>query len=300
MRRLFFALAVFLAVGCSKQGGGVMENSRAPDVAPTKKLVVVATIAPMYCFARNVAGDLADVEMIVPAGVSPRGFQPSPDQLSKISAADVVVENGFGFEPWMDKLEAAGLKPGAVRVIAARGTGPGIPGLPGDPNTAPGDAPVDPSKPVDPHVWLDPLMAIKEAQNIRDALAARDPAHADEYFANENRYEATLRDLDVEVGQMTVDISRRRLVCVGDAFSYFLSRYQFAVAGVVQTGAEAASAAREKKADGVIAPAGTGILNINGLRVVIADPMENGPASADFYERQTRANTAALRQGLMQ
>ncbi len=67
------------------------------------------------------------------------------------------------------------------------------------------------SGPPDPHVWLDPVMAIKEVQNIRDALMARDPAHADDYLANENRYEAALRDLDDEVGRMTVDIPKRRL-----------------------------------------------------------------------------------------
>ena len=50
-------------------------------------------------------------------------------------------------------------------------------------------------------------MAIKEVQNIRDALMARDPAHANDYLANENRYEAALRDLDDAVGRTTVDIA---------------------------------------------------------------------------------------------
>jgi zinc/manganese transport system substrate-binding protein len=254
----------------------------------------------MYCFTKNIAGDLADVEMIVPPGLQSRGFTPSPQEVQRILQADIVVENGFGFETWMDHLVENGLKPGAIRVLAARGTGPPIPGLPGDPDTPPGNAPADPTQPADPHVWLDPLMAIKEVQNIRDALMARDPAHANDYLANENQYEATLRDLDDEIGRTTVDITKRRLLCVTPAFTYFLSRYEFPVAGAVPTPADALAAA--KTADGVLVPMGadTGILNGKGLRVVIADPMESGPASTDFYEQATRANANALREGLSQ
>jgi ABC-type Zn uptake system ZnuABC Zn-binding protein ZnuA len=244
----------------------------------------------MYCFTKNVAGDLADVEMIVPPGVPARGFEPTARQQQEILRADLVVENGFGFEPWIDKLVTQGLKPGATRVIAARGTGPGIPGLPGDPNTPPGDSPPDVSEPPDPHVWLDPLMAIKEVQNIRDALMARDPVHADEFLANENRYEATLRDLEDEVGRMTVAIPKRRLLCVDKTFTYFLSHFEFPTA---KPGDEADAVLELVNTD----PKGW---HLKGSRFVKADPMECGPASTDFYERVMRANAEALREGLAQ
>lgn len=279
MRKLSCVVGLCLVAACSKPAPAQ------PQATPVKqRLLVMATIAPMYCFTKNVAGDLADVEMIVPPGVEASGFQPSPEQVQRILQADIVVENGFGFEGWMDRIEAGGLKPGAVRVIAARGAGPGVPGLSGDPDSPPGDAPAFESGPPDPHVWLDPVMAIKEVQNIRDALMAHDPANADEYLANENRYEAALRDLDDEVGRLTVDIPRRRLYCPDRTFSYFLSRYQFTVVDA-------------QKADAVLAT--KRILNGTGLPIVIADPMESGPASADFYEKTTRANAEAMRKGLM-
>ena len=281
MTKLFCVLVICLAAACSTL------DAASPSPAP--KLLVLATIAPMYCFAKNVAGDLADVEMIVPPGVQSRAFEPSAKDLKKISQADIIVENGFGFESWMDQLVARGaLKPGTLRILAARGTGPGIPGLPGDPDTPPGDAPLASSGPPDPHVWLDPVMAIKEVQNIRDALMARDPDHADDYLANENRYESTLRDLDDEVGRITVDIPKRRLFCTTEAFSYFLSRYEFQVAKSTD------------EPDGILTTRGSGFSILSGKRlpVVIADPMESGSASTDFYEKTTRANAEALREGL--
>jgi len=291
MRKLLCALGVCLAAGCSKQSA---------TVAPKPKLHVLATIAPMYCFAKNVAGDLADVDMIMPAGVSPKGYAPTDEDVRKIMQADVIVENGFGFEDWMDRLEAKGLKQGAVRVIAARGTGPGIPGLPGDPNTPPAPAPdtsgssdgaaPELSGPPDPHVWLDPMMAIHEVQNIRDALMKADPVNANDYLANENRYESALRDLDDEVGRLTVVITKRRLLCTDTTFTYFLSRYEFPVMKDADT------------AVAVLAPAGVdaSAWKEKGMRVIVADPLESGPASTDFYETRTLANAKALAQGLMQ
>ena len=304
MRNFICALAILLAAGCSRQGEGAATSGGTPAPAsspPAKKLLVMATIAPMYCFAKNIAGNLADVEMIVPPGDDPRTFVPSQEEAARIMQADMVVENGFGFEGWMDRIEARGLKPGAIRVLAARGTGPGIPGLPGDSDSPPGAGPDFTAGPPDPHVWLDPLMAIKEVQNIRDALMARDPKNADEYLANENQYEAALRELDDDVGLVTVDIASRSFVCLGNSFTYFLSRYQLPVAAAANTPGEAIQAARQKKADAILAPKGTdaAILNGTGLRLVIADPMECGPASTDFYEKETRANAEALREGLM-
>ncbi len=232
--RVGWLVGILLAVGCSRQAAdtGAAAPSPWPTATPPEKLLVLATFAPMYCFTKHVAGDLADVEMIVPPGVPSGKFEPGPDQVNRIMQADVVVENGFGFEPWMDKIEAQGLKPGAIRIIAARGTGPGIPGLPGDPDSPPSDVNFPPGQRTDPHVWIDPIMAIKEVQNIRDALMARDPAHANQYLANENQYEADLRDLDDEVGQMTVDIPKRNVICEDTTFLYFLSRYQFTVVNV--------------------------------------------------------------------
>jgi ABC-type Zn uptake system ZnuABC Zn-binding protein ZnuA len=278
MRKVVCALGICLVAGCFKQGEGTGNATPAPDPAPPAKLLVMATIAPMYCFAKNVAGDLADVQMI--------GSAPSAADLSH---ADLIVQNGFGFEKRLDQFVAQGLVDGSKRVLAARGTGPGVPGLPGDPNTPPGNAPPDFSGPPDPHVWLDPVMAVKEVQNIRDALMARDPKNADQYLANENQYEAKLRDLDDEVGRMTVDISKRRLVCPDATFSYFLSRYEFTVAQ------------DPRDADAIVLATGTapGKPNDKSLPTILLDPMETGPAAADFYEKTTLANAQALRQGLI-
>ena len=214
----------------------------------------MATFQPIYCLTKNIVGDLAEVEMLVPEkGVV--GYAPSAADLKKLSRADVIVENGFGFEPWLDALIPGVLKPGAIRIVAARGIPPLPASLAGSSN---------------PCVWLDPLLAIAELQNIRDGLMAQDPAHADDFLVNENRYETALRDLDDEVGQATVDLPKGRMP---DEFAYFVRRYE-------------------------LSPNAGDMSNGHPFSAVRADPMESGPASADYYETVTRANVAELRKGL--
>src|SRR5438128_1891968 len=69
--------------------------------AAEPKLHVLATFPPMFCFTKNVAGDAADVEMLLPPNAEPHNYALSPGDLKKIARADVIVENGLGVESWL-------------------------------------------------------------------------------------------------------------------------------------------------------------------------------------------------------
>ena len=69
---------------------------------------IVATTTILGDIARNVVGDKADVEVLMPVGVNPHDFQPSSQQVAAIQRADLVVANGLGLEAGLhDVLEAA-------------------------------------------------------------------------------------------------------------------------------------------------------------------------------------------------
>ena len=70
---------------------------------PAKPLVV-ATFYPLYEFSRQVAGDRAEVVSLVPPGVEPHDWEPSPQNVVQVQKARLFVYNGAGFEPWVDKL----------------------------------------------------------------------------------------------------------------------------------------------------------------------------------------------------
>src|SRR6476619_6152276 len=84
-----------------------------------RKLRVLTTFLPLYCFAANVAGDTAEVENLLPANVSPHDYQFSRRDLQKVQRADLVIQNGTGLEAWLEKLLKTSGKDKTVRAATA-------------------------------------------------------------------------------------------------------------------------------------------------------------------------------------
>lgn len=53
---------------------------------------------------RQVAGDRLTVDTLMPLGVDPHSFEPTPADVAKVSASTVLVTNGVGLEAFLDKL----------------------------------------------------------------------------------------------------------------------------------------------------------------------------------------------------
>jgi len=66
------------------------------------KLRVVATIFPVADFISNIAGNKVDLVTLVPAGVSPHGFEPTADQVKSLAEAHLLIMNGAGLESWVE------------------------------------------------------------------------------------------------------------------------------------------------------------------------------------------------------
>ncbi len=69
----------------------------------SEPLAVVASIYPLGFFAERIGGDLAEVEFLVSPGFENHGFVPTASDLRLLEAADLVIMNGLGLEPWMER-----------------------------------------------------------------------------------------------------------------------------------------------------------------------------------------------------
>ena len=99
------------------QAAGTTEEA----ATPAEKLKVETSFYPMYEFARNVGGDLADVELLVPAGTEPHDWEPTPQDIAKIEEADLLVYNGAGMESWVDQVLDASANGDLLAVEASKG-----------------------------------------------------------------------------------------------------------------------------------------------------------------------------------
>jgi ABC-type Zn uptake system ZnuABC Zn-binding protein ZnuA len=195
-------------------------------------LRVVASFTVLGDFVRQVGGDAVAVTTLIGPGVDAHTYDPAPADLVALEGADVVVENGFGFEPWLDRFLAA-TQPDAVRVVASDGITPLKIGEAGTPGAGQEGETATEHGEIDPHVWHDVANAVVMVQNIRDGLAAADPAHAARYARNAGAYLATLQALDAWVRQQvaTLPPERRKLVTNHDTFGYFAHAYGFQILG---------------------------------------------------------------------
>ncbi len=200
--------------------------SQAEQASRTKTtLRVIAAETYVADMAQNVAGDRLKIEVLMPIGVDPHTFEPTPADVAKVADSDVLIINGAGMEAFLDKLlqNAGGQH---QRIEASAGL------TPRQPNESEIN---DPTHASDPHFFLDPNNAIRYVENIRDGLSQADPTGAAAYRANADAYIARLKELDRWIADRAKEVpeANRLLVTNHDNFGYFADRYGFNVIGTV-------------------------------------------------------------------
>lgn len=212
------ALAALMLGGCQDT----------PKVEPARPLVV-ASFYPLYDFARQVAGDRAEVVSLVPTGVEPHDWEPSPRDVARVEKAAVFVYNGAGFDPGVERL-AKNAPAGRTVVVEATA---GLPllavDLPGHEKEHGGKGHTRAKTEQverDPHVWLDPLLARAQVETIRAGLAKADPSNAAHYAARAAAYTARLTSLHDAFAAGLAECRRREIVVSHAAFTYLAHRYK--------------------------------------------------------------------------
>ena len=127
---LLGVLVLATACGDSDRSSERLEATATPALVATQEpvsvdqtsepLKVIATIYPLGYFAERVGGDLADVTVLVEPGLEAHGYELTASELQDLGDADVVVMNGIGLEPWMNRaIEAVEDQLSAIVVEAA-------------------------------------------------------------------------------------------------------------------------------------------------------------------------------------
>jgi zinc transport system substrate-binding protein len=200
------ALASLLLAGCASHQAQPAQGGR---------MKAVATFYPMYDVLKSVGGDKVEASSLVPNGVEPHDYDPTPKQIVDLGDAGVVVELGIGFDSLEGKL-ANGIGKGAVVVNASRGV-----------SLAEGGQEDPTAAGVDPHVWVSPRRMIIITENVRKGLDEADPSGSTYYDANAAAYEAKLRELDSEFTAGLSNCSKPVILTSHNAFGYLASDYGF-------------------------------------------------------------------------
>lgn len=171
---------------------------------------VAVTIPPQVYLTQRIAGDLAQIESMVPPGASPHGYEPRPSQMAALSKADLYLGIGVEFEKtWLPRL--LGANRGVTVVDVSAGTmelkAPGHHHGEHDEEHGHGEHQAENEKELehgsrDPHVWLAPMQVKQVAENIADALTKADPDNAGLYAANLTAFQQELDSLHREIATL--------------------------------------------------------------------------------------------------
>ncbi len=236
--------------------------------ASTAGVPVAASLYPLAEFARRIGGDRVTVRALVPPGVAPHDYEPTPKDLTILLRVKLFIYSGAGFEPLAAKLLAQ-VPEGTVTVDATEG----LPLL-----AARGG--------LDPHVWLDPVLAQHQAARILEGLIRADPDGRVTYEANAAGLRTELDALHREFARVLSRCARREFITSHAAFGYLARRYGLQMIPISGPSSEAEPSARRLAA--VVRRA-----RQHAIRVIYVDPLASARA-AETVAREAGAAVAAL------
>lgn len=180
------------------------------------KLQIVCTSFPAYDFAREIAGDRAELTLLIKPGSEVHSYEPTPKDMIRIQESDLFICNGGESEQWAKTLITPELN--AIYMMGCVDTVE---------ESADGIYNAEDGEPeLDEHVWTSPLNAIKISEEICNALCKLDTDNAEAYKTNFAAYKAQLMALDREFRQVIKNSGKHTLV-FADRFPmrYFALEY---------------------------------------------------------------------------
>ena len=283
-RRVWLCVAVLLmitAVSCRNR----------EDSGPGKQtgqLKVVASLFPLYDFARAVGGGNADIALLLPPGVEPHSFEPKPADMVMLNRADIFIYTNRYMEPWVEDLLKGTDRSRFLTVDASRGVD--FFKRTDRKNADAGRLHMTlhaPEEGVDPHIWLDFGNAKMMVDTIRDAFIVRDPAHREAYISNAEQYRAKLDALDGKYRNALSGCRKRTMVDGGHAtFGYLARQYGLAYVAAYGLSPDAEPTARDLARI-------SNVLGQEGVKYVFYEELLT-PRIAETIARETGASLLRL------
>ncbi|HJC75348.1 MAG TPA: metal ABC transporter substrate-binding protein [Candidatus Mediterraneibacter faecavium] len=264
----FCAALTLMAAGCAGARGGrtapdggsgdPAENSAGTaggradpaDNADDGKISVVTTIFPPYDFVREIAGDEADIKMLLKPGEETHSYEPTPQDIIAIQNSDVFIYTGGENDVWVEDIlssmpdsdlvtlrlvdcvetveeeQVEGMKGSAGHDHDEEDYDDVHGGHTDEADEADGEDEEESPHEADEHVWTSPVNASLIAEQIKNVLSKADPDNRGMYEENTLAYQEQLAELDGQFREV-VDHAKRNIMIFGDRFPfrYFADEY---------------------------------------------------------------------------
>ncbi len=229
MKKLIALIAAILTVpGCK----GNIDNTP----------VVFVSILPQKYFVEKIAGDIANIEVMVRPGFNPVSYKPAPKQFSLLEKSDLFFTTGVPFEKsWIPKIKSnypnlnicpvqKGIK---LRVMKENHH-----------HEEHENELVHnhEDKVLDPHIWLDPVLVKKQAENIKNGLVSQYPDKKEIFEENYLKFIAELTELNSDLQEKFKPFAGKKFMVFHPTWGYFADRFNIEQVPIETGGKEPTSA----------------------------------------------------------
>jgi zinc transport system substrate-binding protein len=187
------------------------------------KIQISATLFPQYDFARQIAGDKADITLLLPSGMDSHSYEPSPADIININKSDLFIYTGEYLESWANDIVSDIDKDKTYVLDVSEG----IHLVKEDEeHYHDEDNEEEHRHEYDPHIWTSPVIAMQMVDNIAEALCSIDSENSDYYLENAGNYKELLSELDSDFKKV-VEEGNRNTIYFGGKFAmyYFTEEY---------------------------------------------------------------------------
>jgi zinc transport system substrate-binding protein len=229
---LLTVAAVFMLAGCT------VGNK------PSRKVITVS-ILPQKYFVERITGDKYEINVLLPPGVSPHTFEPSPRSLVDLSGSSVYFTIGhLEFEKaWLDKFRSVN------KSMVINDTSAGVDMISlnveehgedneehdGHNDEAENEEHADDHEDhdehlhtgIDPHIWMSVPEVKVMTKNILDQMIVTDPADSAYFRSNYQAFYNDLEKLDMQLKTMLSEVKNRKFIIYHPALAYFARDYGF-------------------------------------------------------------------------
>ena len=245
-----FLLLTLILSGCGSKASGRTEDP--VKGAAEDRLQVVATIFPQYDFARQIAGDRADVYMLLKPGEEIHSYEPTPQDITMIQNSDLFIYTGGENDVWVENILASlGEEKGGPRTVRLldlvetfeeeelegmmpeKGEHDHGHGSEEDheheteedhdhvadaATITGGHTHVHGGEP-DEHVWTSPENCVILIRALTEEFCSADPDNAQTYRTNGDAYRDAFEELDTQYLEMA-EKAGRKTILFGDRFPF--------------------------------------------------------------------------------
>ncbi len=188
------------------------------------KLKIVTTLFPQYDFASCIAGNKAEVTMLLPYGSDIHTYEPSVKDMTDVASCDIFIYTGSTTEPWTATL-LENSDSGNTTVLDLSEN---IQLLEGEVHDSHDHHEGNHTHDYDPHFWTSPKNAIVMVDEILGALCTADEQNSEYYIKNAQNLKVQLSVLDGDLSDIAENYDGRTLYFGGKfAFLYMFSDYGF-------------------------------------------------------------------------